>query len=70
VKVSGNGAALMEGEMVCNQFTRLVNNGDYRGTRCVWCGEKESAHAPSEPTAEHLTAWRAELAAKAIAKAA
>ena len=29
----------------CESFTPLINGGDYRGTICCRCGEKEGAHA-------------------------
>ena len=28
----------------CTKFTALVNGGDFRGTYCCTCGEKEKNH--------------------------
>lgn len=33
-----------ESAQTCGQFVALVNGGDYRGTYCCTCGEKEAAH--------------------------
>ena len=34
----------MEAKRTCNEFVALINGGDFRGTVCCTCGEKESSH--------------------------
>ena len=39
--------AVISEHRACDGFVALVNGGDYRGTYCCTCGEKESAHKVS-----------------------
>ena len=41
----------------CESFTPLINGGDYRGTICCRCGEKEGAHAQPVTAAHSPLPW-------------
>ena len=41
----------------CESFTPLINGGDYRGTICCRCGEKEGAHVQPVTAAHSPLPW-------------